>query len=344
MLNRIVRYGQPVLLVLAGIAIVLLLRGQWQTLRNYSWRLIPWLLLLSLGLLLATWAVEVAIWRRILSRVGGNIDYFPAFRIWFLSAVLRYIPGNIWQPLSMTVYCKRYGIRPEVTVTSIALYQVIILMAVAPFIAAYVWVGTSGGFLASVLVGLTPWIVALVLIPLAIFIARPEWLMRLLNALLTKVGRPPMDTTLSSTSLLALTFAAVGNWLMWGVTFAIFTYSIVELDPNNTLQLLLLLTLSYPIAYAVGFVSLLTPSGFGVREGAFYVLLSPVMAGGMVAIAALAMRAFTAIGELIIALVSAPFERAPTAVHSSLYSQLGGVDAPPGFADAREAKTERPLT
>ena len=347
MLNRIVRYGQPLLLVLSGIAIVLLLRSQWETLHDYSWRLIPWLLLLSIGLLLATWAVEVAIWRRILSRVGGHLDYIPAVRIWFLSAVLRYIPGNVWQPLSMTVYCTRYGIRPEVTVTSIALYQVIILMAVAPYVAAYFWIGTSGGFLASVFVGLTPWFVALVLIPLAVFVARPDWLIKLFNALLTKVGRPPMDTTLSSTSLLTLTTAAVVNWLMWGATFATFTFSIVDLDPNKTLQLLLLLIVSYPIAYAVGFISFLTPSGFGVREGAFYVLLSPVMAGGLVAVAALAMRAFTALGELSIAVVSDPFERGPSAPHSQPdtvpYTQLEGVDAPPGFTDARKAESERSL-
>jgi len=161
------------------------------------------------------------------------------------------------------------------------------------------------------------------------------------------VGRPPMDTTLSSTSLLTLTTAAVVNWLMWGATFATFTFSIVDLDPNKTLQLLLLLIVSYPIAYAVGFISFLTPSGFGVREGAFYVLLSPVMAGGLVAVAALAMRAFTALGELSIAVVSAPFERGLSAPHSQPdtvpYTQLEGVDAPPGFTDARKAESERSL-
>ncbi len=313
MLQKIVRIAQPVFLILAGLAIVLFLRSQWEALRDYPWRLLPGLFALSIGLLLLTWAVEVEIWRRILGRVGGRLEFVPAVRIWFLSAILRYIPGNIWQPLSMTVYCVRHGIRPEITVTSIALYQVIILLAVAPFFAAYMWAGAAGGYLPELWIGLSPWLIALAIVPVAIFILRPQWLIGLLNALLVKMGRPPMETTLSSASLLALTLAAIVNWLMWGATFAVFTYSIVDLDAVDLGQVLALLVVAYPIAYAAGFISFFTPSGFGVREGAFFVLLSPVMPGGVVAVAALAMRFVTALGELLIALISAPFERAAAA-------------------------------
>ena len=189
----------------------------------------------------------------------------------------------------------------------------IILLAVAPFFAAYMWAGAAGGYLPELWIGLSPWLIALAIVPVAIFILRPHWLIGLLNALLVKMGRPPMETTLSSASLLALTLAAIVNWLMWGATFALFTYSIVDLDAVDLGQVLALLVVAYPIAYAVGFISFFTPSGFGVREGAFFVLLSPVMPGGVVAVAALAMRLCTALGELLIALISAPFERAAAA-------------------------------
>ena len=332
MLQKIVRIAQPVFLVLAVLAIVIFLSSQWETLRQYPWRLLPGIFALSVSFLLMTWAVEIEIWRRILLRVGGRLSFAPAVRIWFLRAILRYIPGNIWQPLSMTVYCVRYGIRPEITVTSIFLYQVIILLAVTPFVALYMWVGTSGGYLASMLTGVSPWLFLLALAPMLVFILRPNWLTDLLNILLVKVGRPPMDTHLDRGSLLLLLVAAVVNWLMWGVTFAAFTVSIVELNPTDLPQLLLLLIVSYPIAYAIGFLSFITPSGFGVREGAFLLLLSPVMAGGVVAVAALAMRVFTAIGELLIALVSAPFER--SADSSADISDSAGTDPAASALDA----------
>jgi uncharacterized membrane protein YbhN (UPF0104 family) len=316
MLQRIVRIIQPVFLVLAGVAIVLLLRSQWETLRAWPWRIRPGLFGLSIGLLPLTWAMEVEIWRRILARVGGRLPYLPAVRIWFLSAVLRYIPGNIWQPLGMTVYCARRGIRPEVTVTSVALYQVIILLAAAPFAAAYLWAGTAGGYLPVLWSRLSPWLIGLAMVPVLAFMLRPQWLIGLFNALLVKVGRPRMETSLSSRSLLALTTAAAVNWLMWGTTFALFTFGIVDLETADAVRIAALLIVVYPIAYAVGFISFFTPSGFGVREGAFYVLLSPIVPGSVVAVAALAMRLVTAVGELVLALLSAPFERADSVQRS----------------------------
>ncbi len=312
MIQKVIRIAQPVFLVIAALAIVFFLYSQWDTLRSYPWRIMPGLMLLSMGMMLLTWAVEVEIWRRILSRVNGRLPYVPAVRIWFLSAILRYIPGNIWQPLSMTVYCTRYGIRPEITITSIFLYQVIILLAVAPFVALYMWFGTLSGYLTSALAGASPWLILLLLLPVIVFIVRPNWLISLLNAILIKFRRTPMEARLTSGVLLALILAAVGNWVMWGVTFALFTISIVDMSGTDLPQLFLFLIVSYPIAYAVGFISLITPSGFGVREGAFLLLLSPMMAGSVVAVAALAMRALTAIGELIMALISAPFEREST--------------------------------
>ena len=313
MVQKTVRIAQPIFLALAGLAIVLFLRSQWDTLRHYPWRLLPGMLVVSTGFLLLTWAVEVEIWRRILARVGGRLTFFSAVRIWFLSAILRYIPGNIWQPLSMTIYCMRYGIRPEVTVTSILLYQVIILLAVAPFVAVYVWAGVAGGYVAALIANASPWLVALVIAPVALFIMQPNWLTGLINALLVRLGRAPMDVRLSSGGLLLLIVAAGVNWLMWGVTFAAFTFSIAEVAVEDLTQLVVLLVAAYPIAYAVGFLSFLTPSGFGVREGAFYVLLSPIMPGSVVAVAALAMRAWTTLGELLIAGVSAPIEHASAA-------------------------------
>ena len=306
--NRILRIAQPLFFVVAVAAIVYFLVSQWSALREYPWRILPGLLLLSVMLLLSTWAVEVEIWRRILHHMGGRLAYAPSFRIWFLSAVLRYIPGNIWQPLSMTVYCTRYGVQPEVTITSILFYQVMILLAAAPFLALYLWLSAASGFLATYLSNTSIWLVILFLIPVVVFILRPNWLINVLNAILVRFHRPAMKTQFTSATLLLLILAAIVNWVMWGVTFALFTLSIAEL-PALDPQLFALLVITYPIAYAVGFLSLITPSGFGVREGAFVLLLSPVMAGSVVAVAALAMRVFTAIGELCLALISAPFER-----------------------------------
>ena len=143
MLHKALRVAQPLFVAAAIIAIAIFLRSQWNELAAFTWRFDPRWLAISSALLLVTWALEVGIWHRILSLVGGQIAYLAAARIWFLSAIVRYIPGNIWQPLSMTWYCMQRGVRPEATLTSIGLYQAIILLGAAPFAAIYVIAGGS---------------------------------------------------------------------------------------------------------------------------------------------------------------------------------------------------------
>jgi uncharacterized membrane protein YbhN (UPF0104 family) len=133
--------------------------------------------------------------------------------------------------------------------------------------------------------------------------------MALINWGLHKIGREMLDARLTSRRLLALLAVAAVNWLLWGASFAALTFGLSEYSLTRMGELLPFLVLSYPIAYAIGFLSFITPSGFGVREGAFYLLLAPLMGGGVVTVAALAMRIWTTIGELIMAGISAIWER-----------------------------------
>lgn len=309
MWKRVVHWAQPAIFVLACVLIVLLLASHWEELRSYPWTLDGRWLLLSLAALLASWAMEVGIWRDLLRLLGGWLSYGAAVRIWFLSAIVRYIPGNIWQPLSMTLYGQQYGIRPEATVMSIALYQAVILLSAAVIAALYVLVTGNLGLLTPWLQAVLPALVLLMALPAAVFLLRPMWLIAILNWALHKIGRRRLDAQLSSGRLFALLAVATLNWLLWGASFAALTFALGAYSQDQALQLAPHLVVAYPIAYAAGFVSLITPSGFGVREGVFVILLAPLMDPAVVAVAALAMRVVTLVGEFILALISAVWGR-----------------------------------
>ena len=49
---------------------------------------------------------------------------------------------------------------------------------------------------------------------------------------------------------------------------------------------------------AAGYISFITPSGLGVREGVAYLLWAPLIGGATATIAALAMRLWLMLGEL----------------------------------------------
>jgi hypothetical protein len=311
MWKTLIRRSQPIFFAIALIFMVLLLRSQWDELRDYNWQLQPLWLAASALLLLASWVVEIGIWRHLLTLVGGRLAYVPAVRIWFLSAIMRYIPGNIWQPLSMTVQAQQRGVRVEATLTSVALYQAIILLAVAPIAGVYLLSTGNLGLLTDLLGALTPLLALLAVVPVLVLLIRPQLLTAAINWALGKVGRDSLETELTSGRLLALLLVAAFDWLLWGGSFAALTFGLSEFSQAEMMALAPHLIATYSIAYAIGFISFITPSGFGVREGAFYLLLAPILGGGVITVAALAMRLWTTVGELIMAGLSLLLVPAP---------------------------------
>ena len=321
MLRRFVSWIQPVFFVLAVVAIGWFLASQWPTLRTYPWRLHWGWLLATVFFSLASWGVEIAIWRHLLLALGGNLPYGAAARIWFLGAIVRYIPGSVWQPLSMTLHCRRRGVTPEVTLTSLILFQVVMLLATAPILVVYfLWIDTKS-LAAQFVAYLPPVLLWSLLLPVLLFLLRPQWLVQVINWGLARMNRPQLGMQLSSVMLLTLTLVAIFDWLLWGALFASFTFAVAgeglltggTTEATSALALTPLLVASYPIANLVGFLSIIAPGGFGAREGAFYLLLTPQIAGSVVAVIALGARVWGVLSELLMALISAPLERASLA-------------------------------
>lgn len=304
-MRTVLRWVQPILAGAAAVSIVLLLSRQWQELQEYPWSLQPAWLAASAGLMLAAWAVEIQLWRMLLRTQGGVIPWLASARIWFLAAVVRYVPGNIWQPLSLTLYGQQMGVRPEVTLTSIVLYQVVILLAAAPLAGLYFAATGNWGLLTAVVGDFASALIALVVLPVIVFVARPNLLAQILNWLLRRIGRPVLSTGLSRGRLLVALLIAAIDWLIWGAAFAALTFGIAAYSPGEMATLAPHLIVAYAIAYCIGFLSFITPSGFGVREGALYVLLATVMPGSVVTVSALAMRMWTILGEVILATIAA---------------------------------------
>ena len=327
---RIIQRLQPLFLALALLFIVLLLRSQWAELSRHTWRLNPLWLSASALFLLASWALEIQIWRQLLAVVGAKLPYWPAVRIWFLSAILRYVPGNIWQPLSMTLQCQRRGIAPEATLTSVAFYQILVLLAASPIAALYFGMTGNWGLLTGVLQAWTPWLVAVGLVPVVAFVLRPSWLIDVVNWLLARLNRPGLRAGLTHANAAWVLALAILDWLLWGACFATLTFALQDYTTAEMLQLAPHLVAAYAIAYAIGFVSLITPSGLGVREGALYLLLAPLLGGGVVTIAAIAMRLWITLGELLAAGASLLFLREKNVPSAPPAVPPARVDSPRG--------------
>ena len=305
---------QPVFLVVALLFLGALIYGQWDNLRSLPWEINPAWLALSAGFLALAWLVEILLWLRILRVMDAGMPLWSATRTWFLSAIVRYIPGNIWQPMSITIYSQERGVPYPVTLMSLLLFQITIILAVAPIAAFYFFATGNWGLLTGYLSWAAPWLIVLGLTPLLIFLLRPGWLIGMINWVLARVARKQIATHLTRMNLLGLLGIALLDWFLWGSAFAALSFGVQSYSTAEVIRLTPHLIAAYPIAYAIGFISFITPSGIGVREGAFYLLLAPIAGAGAATMLGLAMRVWTTLGELVAAGLAVIFRDDPAAL------------------------------
>jgi hypothetical protein len=258
----------------------------WQALRTYEWHLAPLPLAFSIALLLVACAFPVWPWQLSLCWMDARLGLIPALRIWLLSNLVRYIPGNVWQFLSMAYLCREEGVGQAITLTSIVLSQALSTLS-GILIGGLYWLASVGWGSAGQL-----WPLAIVVL-LGLGAVHPAVMGRLVNLLLERLGRPAISLNLGFGRILLLLGLYGVNWLLYGLAFhqfvaTIYPIPVVELPRTTAI---------FASAYVIGFLSLLTPSGLGVRESALVLLLQAFLPLPVATMVALASRLWTIAGE-----------------------------------------------
>ena len=280
--------AQALVFLLALGFLAVLVRSQWAELRAYRWQLSAgWAVLALVGLELS-WLFQLDTWRTILGSLGGDLRYRQAAPIWFLSNIVRYIPGNVWQFLGMAELAASEGVSRLATLTSIVLHQVISTAAGLVLAAVYFGIVGEGTWFAW----LRPFLFS---VPLGLLLLQPRFLERVLNWVLVKFGRQPLRVTLTWSQVWVLLLRYLVVWLGMGLSFAALVRALTPI----TRDIIPYLVAAWAAAYVIGYLSLLTPSGLGVREGVMVLLLSTVMPEAVAAVVAIVARLWMVIGELI---------------------------------------------
>lgn len=225
------------------------------------------LVALSGVVFLATYALLVEVWRRMLAAWNARLPYWTAARIWCVSNLLRYVPGKVWQIGVMGLMSQQSGVS-AVASTSSAILNTIVSIAAGIFVAMVTgWrvldVLSAGhataGFIILGVVGLG-------------FIALPFLLPRIVAFAARATGRP---AELGPLPMSAVWIAVVGNlvaWIMYGVAFQLFVAGVIGSAPGSTLGYVA----AYASSYVLGYLALVVPGGLVVRESAIATTL-PVL-------------------------------------------------------------------
>lgn len=233
----------------------------WEAVRAepVDWAVSPSWILLSLVLVLVTYALLAESWRRMLAGWGPRLPYLEAARIWVLSSMGKYLPGKIWAIAGMAVLAERRGVSPAAATGSAILLQVVSI--------------GSGALLVGI-TGMTAleahWpggrvAVGLVLLASAFGLVAILW-PKVATRLLARFQRGSDRRVTPSPA--AVGFGIFANLLAWagyGVALWLLARGVLptaELGIPEAIG-------AFAGSYIAGLLFLLAPGGLGVREGVF---------------------------------------------------------------------------
>ncbi|HEX7589225.1 MAG TPA: lysylphosphatidylglycerol synthase domain-containing protein [Anaerolineae bacterium] len=254
-------------------------------------------LALSLALLIIARGFAVEAWRRILIALGERFGFAFGARVWFMSNLTRYVPGNIWQVATMMVMVEAKGVSRTNALLSQVIYTAIALGNAGLLGLMFVVVRPEvlNGVLPVSIAEYAPWIAAFAFIALIVFLALPQ-VNRLMIAITARLTHREIAAP-------APTFArglvpplfSLAMWLTNGLAFYLFVDSIT---PTPLVQLPAYIAMN-AAAYLIGYASFITPSGLGFREGALALMLASFLPAPLAVALSLATRLWTTAGEIL---------------------------------------------
>jgi glycosyltransferase 2 family protein len=252
-----------ILLVFVAKALV----SQWRQFRDTPLVIAPsWpLILLSALIVLATYALLVETWRRILASWGSRMSFGDAARIWSVSNLGRYLPGKqLWQIGAMSTMAEGVNVSPVAAAGS-AVLNTIVNIATG-FLVALVAGWRSFDTLSS---GRTGVGIGVMAVALGGVLLLPSALPYLLSVARRVTGR---KLDLGPIPRRAIVIALVGNitaWLLYGAAFEVFCHGIVGQSPGTYADYLT----AYAWPYILGYLAIVAPGGIGVRDSALLLAL-----------------------------------------------------------------------
>lgn len=298
-------YG-PVLKKIAATIIVIVIAYFLGNQLYRGWKDIPfaslrinyfWLIASYLGLF-ATFCCSVKAWQVILDGLGGIMSFTKSWWVITGSFLAKYIPGHVWAVGGRMILCKSEGVSEKISGTAMIIEMMVLLL---------------GSLLSAVfcipfllIKGVPSWIWILIVPTVVLMVL-------LFSPLLIMLLRWAARVFLKREVMLSINYAKI-----WTIMAIYLVSAIIQ----GTAFFLLIRTI-YPIsfrdlpgvvglyngAWAVGFISLITPSGLGVREGALVYLLKYYIPVPLAVIVSVAARIWFIIFEIAMALIGLKFRK-----------------------------------
>jgi len=294
-LQKILQIAVPLLIVVFFLGQV---KNDWSQLTAHTFQWNAWLLALAfLGFMLQALSYGL-IWQSVLARLGHRLDLRLCLRIYLASEFVRYIPGNVWHVITRILWVGKYGVSRPIAFASMTVELITKLAAGALVFALSLLFWHELGADGSLLHGTLVVVVGVGTMLALLVVLYPRVLNGLLNLALRLLKRDPVVLTLRYSDILFITLAWCVSWLVAGCAFYVLLLALWPAAPLAALPICIGI---YAIAWDVGFVSFITPSGLGFREAVIvglFALSLPLPIGLGIVIAFLS-RLVSTLAELL---------------------------------------------
>lgn len=244
------------------------LRSEIAGLGKHEFVVSPWRIAGAFATYAILFLIYGALWKYILGKFGYSLPYVKSLRVWLLSQAGRYVPGKVWFALGRIYLSEREGVPRSVTTVATALELALVLASsLVVFGLASVATGTLGGH---------PYAWSVVLVPVIVAGVHPKIIGRAVRLLRKGQG----EFTMKYVDVLKILAAYAGCWCVYGLGFYLVGTAVVVKaagvagGPPMGRGLLPEMIGINALSWTVGFISIVTPAGLGVREGIAFSLLS----------------------------------------------------------------------
>jgi glycosyltransferase 2 family protein len=224
---------------------------------------------IALAVLTTYYLLFVVGWQWLLAALGVRVGYWLALQAEMASMLAKYVPGGVWTPLARILWLRRAGVERTAVVLSSILLEAGLsaLSGVLVFAVGLLFVGDADAPLAALVAFAA--IVAVLIHP-RVYLPLARWVFRRLG------NEEPI--LLPYRTMAGLLVFYSGTWLVGGLA-VFFLLRSVGGDP--ALSDVPYLGGTAAVGAIVAVLSIVAPSGLGVREGSMYGLLLAVASEGV---------------------------------------------------------------
>jgi uncharacterized membrane protein YbhN (UPF0104 family) len=252
--------------ILAGLLVAAFLAwgvaGGWSEASSYDWELDAPVLVAAvavLALFYLAWAAGYVALLEILA--GRRLERRRFASIWGRSLLGRYVPGNVLMVAARVVLGREAGVAARTSLAA-SVYEQVAMLAVAALgaTAFLLWTGRQW----------SPLLWSVLVIPLGLVLLDPAILGPLSRRVLTRLGRAPMAVLLTRPQVvLVLAWFALTMGLL-AVGTALSVRAVAGARPGDVAYI----SLGFLLSWAASMLAFVFPSGLGVREGVFAIVLA----------------------------------------------------------------------